>query len=66
MFDDFDAQIQSDEFAWRHEEDEADREEVRQENLQEESRRIRTVYDIQKTGIKSREPERKRFFQEER
>lgn len=66
MFDDFDTQIQSDEFAWRYEENEADREEVRQENLQEESRRIRTVYDVQKTGIKSREPERKRFFQEER
>lgn len=39
MFDDFDAQIQSDEFAWRYEEDEADREEIRQEDLQEESRR---------------------------
>ena len=62
MFDDFDTQIQSDEFAWRYEENEADREEVRQENLQEESRRIRTVYDVQKTGIKSREPEGKRFF----
>ena len=49
MFDDFDTQIQSDEFAWRYEEDEADREEVRQEDLQEESRRTRTVYDIQKT-----------------
>lgn len=66
MLDDFLTQIQSDEFAWRYEEDEADREEVRQENIQEESRRIGTVYDVQKTGIKSREPERKRFFQEER
>ena len=66
MFDDFDTQIQSDEFTWRYEENEADREEVRQENLQEESRRTRTVYAVQKTGVKSREPERKRFFQEER
>ena len=66
MFDDFDTQIQSDEFAWRYEEDEADRDEVRQENLQEESRRIRTIYDVQKTGLKSREPERERFLQEER
>ena len=39
MFDDFDTQIQSDEFAWRYEEDEADREEVRQEDFQEESGR---------------------------
>lgn len=66
MFDDFDAQIQSDEFAWRYEENEADREEVRQENFQKESRRIRTVYDIQKMGIKSREPKRERLFQEKR
>jgi hypothetical protein len=66
MLDDFLAQIQSDDFAWRYEENEADREEVRQENLQEESRRTRTVYDVQKTGFKSREPERERFFQEER
>ena len=66
MFDDFDIQIQSDEFVWRYEENEADREEVRQENLQEESRRTSTVYDVQKTGFKSREPERERFFQEER
>ena len=64
MLDDFLVKIQSDEFAWRYEEDEADREEVRQENIQEEFRRIGTVYDVQKTGIKSREPERKRFFQE--
>ena len=49
MFDDFDTQIQSDEFALRYEEDEADREEVRQEDLQEESRRTRTIYDVQKT-----------------
>ena len=30
---------QSDDFAWRYEEDEADREEIRQEDLQKESRR---------------------------
>ena len=58
MLNDFLIQIQSDDFVWRYEENEADREEVRQENLQEESRRIGTVYDVQKTGIKSREPER--------
>ena len=58
MLNDFLIQIQSDDFVWRYEENEADREEVRQENLQEESRRTRTVYDVQKTGIKSREPER--------
>ena len=66
MLNDFLTQIQSDDFTWRYEENEADREEVRQENFQEESRRIRTVYDVQKTGNKSREPERKRFFQKER
>lgn len=54
--------VQSDEFAWRYEENETDREEVRQENFQEKSRRIRTVYDVQKTGIKSREPKREKFF----
>lgn len=46
MFDDFDVQIQSDEFAWRYEEDEADKEEIRQEDLQEESRRTSAVYDV--------------------
>jgi hypothetical protein len=62
MLDDFLVKIQSDDLAWRYEENEADREEVRQENFQEESRRIGTIYDVQKTGIKSREPKRERFF----
>jgi hypothetical protein len=38
MFDDFDTQIQSDEFAWKYEEElayEAEAREVRQENIQE-------------------------------
>ena len=39
MFDDFDTQIQSDEFAWRYEADEAETRENRQENIQKESRR---------------------------
>ena len=62
MLNDFLTQIQSDDFTWRYEENEADREEVRQENFQEESRRTRTVYDVQKTRFKSREPKRERFF----
>jgi hypothetical protein len=40
MFDDFDTQIQSDEFAWKYEEElayEAETREARQENIQEEA-----------------------------
>ena len=70
MFDSFLCSIQSDDYASMHDEIleileeyyEEQRKEVRQENLQEESRRIRAVHDVQKTGIKSGEPERERFF----
>ena len=40
MFDDFDTTIQSDEFAWKYEEElayEAEARKIRQENIQEES-----------------------------
>lgn len=53
MPDDFLTQIQSDDFAWRYEEDEADREEIRYEDFQEESERTSTISNIQKTWIKS-------------
>lgn len=66
MPDNFLTQIQSDDFAWRYEENEADIEEVRQEDFQKESRRTRTIYDVQKTRFKSREQKRERFFQEKR
>ena len=42
MFDDFDTQIQSDELAWKYEEElayEAEEREIRQENIQEKPRR---------------------------
>jgi hypothetical protein len=40
MFDDFDTQIQSDEFAWKYEEElayEAEEREIRQKDIQKES-----------------------------
>ena len=52
MFDDFCTQVQSDEFAWRYEEEltyETEARETRQENFQKKSRRATTVYDFQKT-----------------
>ena len=50
MLDDFLIQIQSDDFAWRYEED---GEEIRYEDFQEESERTSTVSNIQKTWIES-------------
>ena len=50
MLNDFLTQIQSDEFAWRYEENE---EEIRYEDFQEESGRTSTVSNIQKTWIES-------------
>ena len=45
--DTFLSQVHSDEYAWRYEEYEKAREEIRQENLQEESRRSSTVPNVQ-------------------
>ena len=42
--------VQSDDFAWRYEENE---EEIRYEDFQEESERTSTVSNIQKTWVKS-------------
>lgn len=50
MLDDFLIQIQSDDFAWRYEED---GEEIRYEDFQEESERTSTVSNIQKTWTES-------------
>lgn len=59
MLSDFLIQIQSDDFAWRYEENE---EEIRYEDFQEESRRTPTVSNVQKTKFESRKPKRERFF----
>ena len=50
MLNDFLTQIQSDDFAWRYEED---GEEIRYEDFQEESERTSTVSNVQETWIKS-------------
>lgn len=50
MLDDFLTQIQSDDFAWRYEEN---GEEIRYEDFQEESRRTSTVSNVQKAWVKS-------------
>ena len=50
MLNDFLTQIQSDDFAWRYEEN---GEEIRYEDFQEESGRTSTVSNVQKAWVKN-------------